>query len=265
LPFAKKEKPFGMRVDGVAHKLGDRFHDHHPATVAIGIAVMGALVLMVIVVGLGLSLTEGLLSGPLGRWDERVNDWFLAHRTAGFDPWAHLGSTIAMTGSVVAVLVVVVIVLSIARRWTDAAFLVIALAVEVSVFLIATLLVARSRPTVPQLEPAPPTSSFPSGHTAAAIALYVGLAMLLSPHVRSTGLKVLVWVVAISIPVFVAISRVYAGMHHVTDVLASVIVGAGALMVASLAIRTAIVVRDARAARHETTDRRVLVSEEVAG
>ena len=78
------------------------------------------------------------------------------------------------------------------------------------------------------------------------------------------ALKVLIWVVAISIPVFVAISRVYAGMHHVTDVLASVIVGAGALMVASLAIRTAIVVRDAQAVRDDATDDRVLVSGEVA-
>jgi len=253
-----------MPTEDTAHRLGRRFQGHHPATVATGIALTGALLLTLIVVGIGLSLTEGLLSGPLGRWDERVNDWFLAHRTAGLDPFAHLGSTIAMTGSVVAVLAVVVIGLLFARRWSDAAFLVVALAVEVSVFLITTLLVARPRPTVPQLEPAPPTSSFPSGHTAAAIALYVGLAMLLSPHVRSAGLKILVWVVAISIPVFVAISRVYAGMHHVTDVLASVIVGVGALMVASLAIRTAIVVRDARAVRNDATDDRVLVSGEVA-
>ena len=253
-----------MRTDDTAHRLGKRFQDHHPATVAVGIAVTGALLLTLIVVGIGLSLTEGLLSGPLGRWDERVNDWFLAHRTAGLDPWAHLGSTIAMTGSVLAVAAVVVIVLLIARRWSDAAFLVTALAVEVSVFLITTVLVARPRPTVPQLEPAPPTSSFPSGHTAAAIALYVGLAMLLSPHVRSTGLKVLIWAVAISIPVFVAVSRVYAGMHHVTDVLASVIVGAGALMVASLAIRTAIVIRDEHAVRNDATDDRVLVTGEVA-
>ena len=264
LPFTKKEKPPPMRTDDTAHRLGKRFQDHHPATVAVGIAVTGALLLTLIVVGIGLSLTEGLLSGPLGRWDERVNDWFLAHRTAGLDPWAHLGSTIAMTGSVLAVAAVVVIVLLIARRWSDAAFLVTALAIEVSVFLITTVLVARPRPTVPQLQPAPPTSSFPSGHTAAAIALYVGLAMLLSPHVRSTGLKVLIWAVAISVPVFVAVSRVYAGMHHVTDVLASVIVGAGALMVASLAIRTAIVIRDEHAVRNDATDDRVLVTGEVA-
>ena len=138
-----------MRTDDTAHRLGKRFQSHHPATVAVGIAVTGALLLTLIVVGIGLSLTEGLLSGPLGRWDERVNDWFLAQRTAGLDPWAHLGSTIAMTGSVLAVAAVVVIVLLIARRWSDAAFLVTALAIEVSVFLITTVLVARPRPGQP--------------------------------------------------------------------------------------------------------------------
>ena len=54
------------------------------------------------------------------------------------------------------------------------------------------------------------------------------------------------------------------GMHHVTDVLASVIVGGGALIVASLAIRTALVIRDAHAARIDETEDHVLVSGEVA-
>ncbi|MEO8477645.1 MAG: phosphatase PAP2 family protein [Actinomycetota bacterium] len=201
---------------------------------AIGVGAAGYLVLASILVGIGLSLTHGLLQGPLGRWDESVNDWFLAQRTPILNDWSHAGSFIAMTGTVVAIAAVVVIGLALRRRWRDAGFLVLALTIEVSVFLTTTFVVNRSRPTVPRLEPSPPTSSFPSGHTAAAVALYVGLALLLSPHLRP-ALKVLLWIVAVAIPVGVALARVYAGMHHVTDVIAGGLLGLGALVVATYA------------------------------
>ena len=69
----------------------------------------------------------------------------------------------------------------------------------------------------------------PVGHTAAAIALYVGLAIILTPHVRHAAFRALIWLFAVLIPVFVGISRVYRGMHHATDVFGSVILGTLAL------------------------------------
>jgi undecaprenyl-diphosphatase len=218
-------------------------------TVATAIAVAGYVVLSAILIGIGLSLTKGLLSGPLGRWDESVNQWFFEHRTATLNAWSHVGSNIATTGTVIGIAAVVVIVLAIKHRWRDVGFLVIALTVEVTVFLTTTLVVSRPRPTVPHLEAAPPTSSFPSGHTAAAVVLYIGLAMLLSPHVHRTVLKVLLWIVAVSIPLAVAIARVYAGMHHPTDVFAGALLGLAALWVATMATRTAMVVAEDRKER----------------
>lgn len=204
---------------------------------AAGVGAAGAVVMCAILTGLGLSLTEGLLSGPLGHWDESVNDWFFLHRSPSVSAVAHIGSTIGGTGWIVAVAAICVIAFLLVAWRREAGFLVVALAVEVSVFLLTTLLVARERPTVPQLEASPPTSSFPSGHTAAAIALYVGLALVLTPHVRRRWVGAIVWFVAIVIPVFVAVSRIYAGMHHVTDVAGSVVLGAGALATATIAVR----------------------------
>jgi undecaprenyl-diphosphatase len=204
--------------------------------VAAGVGAAGAVVMCAVLTGLGLSLTEGLLSGPLGRWDESVNDWFLLHRSSSVSAVAHIGSTIADTGWIVAVAVVAVVTFLLVGWRREAGFIVVALTVEVSVFLMTTLLVARERPTVPQLEASPPTSSFPSGHAAAAIALYVGLALVLTPHLRRWWVA-LVWFLAVAIPSFVAVSRVYAGMHHVTDVAGSVVLGAGALVVAAIAVR----------------------------
>jgi membrane-associated phospholipid phosphatase len=216
--------------------VGQSFRERHPVTRAAGVAAASVIIMCAVMIGIGLSLTEGLLSGPLGRWDEGVNDWLLANRTSSWNRVAHVGSTIAMTLPIIAVAAVFMVALLLMRRFRAARFLMVALAVEVSVFLVTTLAVARPRPSVARLEAAPPTSSFPSGHVAAAIALYIALAFVLTPKITQRWLRILVWIVAIAIPVFVAVSRVYAGMHHVTDVAGSVLLGAGALIAAAVAV-----------------------------
>jgi undecaprenyl-diphosphatase len=99
----------------------------------------------------------------------------------------------------------------------------------------------------------PITSSFPSGHTAAAIALYVGLAFLISSHVRSTFVRVAAWTIGVLIPIWVGLARIYRGMHHPSDVMASVVLGTAALLVAALAVRTAEAAAERRRAQHAST------------
>jgi membrane-associated phospholipid phosphatase len=45
--------------------------------------------------------------------------------------------------------------------------------------------------------------------------------------------------VALAIPLLVALSRMYRGMHHPTDVVAAVLVGIATLVVALAAVRAA--------------------------
>ena len=81
----------------------------------------------------------------------------------------------------------------------------------------------RQRPPVPQLDIAPPTSSFPSGHTAAIIALTCGLALALARTRTGRRLVTLTWFLAVLLPAVVLASRLYRGMHWPTDVAASVV------------------------------------------
>ena len=99
------------------------------------------------------------------------------------------------------------------------------LAVESASYRTTTLVVHRHRPEVHRLENLPVNASYPSGHTAASIAVYCGLALLLTSRItnrvcRSRGLGV-----AVLIPVFVAFSRMYRGMHHPLDVAGGVVIG----------------------------------------
>jgi undecaprenyl-diphosphatase len=190
-------------------------------------------------VGLGLLLTHTFQNGALSRWDEHVNTWFAAQRSQAGNSITSVATTIGSTPTVLIVAALSVVVLAVRRLWREAALVVVALSVEVLVFLMTTVLVDRPRPAVPRLDAAPPTSSFPSGHTAAAIALWVSLAIVISLHIRNAFARAVAWVVAVVVPLFVGISRLYRGMHHPTDVIASVLLGIGAVMIALLAVRVA--------------------------
>lgn len=231
---------------GLADRIARRERDHRPVTVAVMVAVVGYVVMSAIVVGLGLLLTHFLLSSGVGRWDEGVSEWFVRQRTATFNSITAAGSIIGSTEVVIGVALLAGIVLAIRRWWRELGLIAVALAVEVLVFLTTTLAVDRARPSVPRLDPSPVTSSYPSGHMAAAIALWVSLAIVITTHVRNAFVRTLTWIVAIGMPVFVGLSRLYRGMHHATDVMGSLVLGVGALLFALLAVRAASAVAEMR-------------------
>jgi membrane-associated phospholipid phosphatase len=230
----------------LAARIGNRMRDHRPVTAAIAVWVVGFVVLGVVLVGLGLLLTHVIAPDGGTRFDDSVSQWFVLHRTPTLDTVTRIGSDIGSTFVIIGVAVIAGIVLAIGRHWRQIGFLACALTLEFGVFLLSTLLVDRARPDVPRLDVSPPTSSYPSGHTAAAIALYCGLALVIWSLVRSAVIRTIAWIVAVALPIFVGVSRLYRGMHHLTDVLASVLLGCGALLFALLATRSAVAVSEER-------------------
>jgi undecaprenyl-diphosphatase len=69
------------------------------------------------------------------------------------------------------------------------------------------------------------TSSFPSGHSTMAAAVYLTLGMVASRFVSRRRLKVLFIAMAILVTVAVGVTRVYLGVHWPSDVLAGWAVG----------------------------------------
>jgi undecaprenyl-diphosphatase len=220
----------------ITERFGERFRDHHPAVVAFWLILAGFLVTAVVLILVGLFITQGPFAGPIGRWDAHVSLWFVDLRTETWNRVTVIGSGFGMTEVIVGLELLALLVLAVIRRWRDAAFLFCAVTLEAAVALSTSIIVDRPRPNVIRLDDVPPTKSFPSGHTAAAIALYVGLAIILTPHVRHAAIRALIWLFAVLIPAFVGISRVYRGMHHATDVFGSVILGTLALSFAWLIV-----------------------------
>jgi membrane-associated phospholipid phosphatase len=234
-----------VRPGTLPYRLARRSRTRRPIVAGIAVGVSGYVVMTTILVALGLLLTKVLLDGAVGRWDHTLDRWFFVHREATLDSITQWGSMLGDTAAVVGIAALAVVVLAIGRHWTHISFLVGALVIEVTTFLTTTFVIDRERPPVPHLDPGPPTSSYPSGHAAASIVLYVGLALIVTSLVRSKLVRAVVWIAAIALPIFVALSRLYRGMHHPTDVIGSVIGAFGCLAFAFLATRTGVGVAEA--------------------
>src|SRR6185437_10207901 len=93
---------------------------------------------------------------------------------------------------------------------------------ELTAFVTAAAVVMRHRPDVTHLDQALPTSSYPSGHEAATCCLYIAVAILVIGHARGWW-RWLFLIPAVAMPVLVALSRMYRGEHHPTDILGSLL------------------------------------------
>ncbi len=193
----------------------------------IGVPLLTAMVGLYGLLALGGTLlVHGWVPPFVTRWDHGVSDWAFAHRTPALNRLTHFGTLLAETFTVIAIAVVAVIILRLwLRRWRESLVVAVVVLGELVIFLAVTATVHRPRPSVPHLDPAPPTSSFPSGHTGAAVALYGCLALIALRNVRPRWAAVTLAVVGFAIPVFVGMSRIYRGMHYVSDVIAGALAG----------------------------------------
>lgn len=238
---------------GWAEAFSRRVAPEGPIRVFLSAVVLGYTGLVALVVAAGLMLNELLLSiDGLAARDESINQWLADHRNPTLEDLSWIGSTLA-GGHVIPVLVGVLLVTFLAlRRWRLAAFVLFVISVESGAYRATTFFVHRDRPAVERLEGLPVEASYPSGHTAASLALYGGLLLLLASRVRRAEVTVIACALLVAIPVFVAWARMYRGMHHLTDSVAGLLLGVGALGVTIFAARAAGAAADRRDGRGST-------------
>ncbi len=191
------------------------------------------------------SLTIALLvMGWIGRlviFDSVIGDaesdlvgWLADNRIGIIDTLMTVGSTLTDTWTVIGVLFGAVAMLLATGTGRYAGVMLIAMGLEVSVFVVVGEIIDRTRPDVDVLHSLPSTPSFPSGHVAAAVVLFGSLTRiaraLTSGHSSAT-----VWIAPALAAMIVASSRIYEGVHYPSDVIGGLLLGLGALYGAAYA------------------------------
>ncbi|HXJ62337.1 MAG TPA: phosphatase PAP2 family protein [Actinomycetota bacterium] len=242
----RRDSAFTPHPGTPASRIGTRMRGHRPFVVGLAVWAVELVVLAVAVVAFGLLLVHVLVPAGVGRLDFNIAHWFVNRRTPTLNDVTLFVTNLGSTPVVVGIAVLACIALAIAKRWRQVGFMVATMTLEFIVFLTAALLVDRTRPDVPRLDSTPPTSSYPSGHTAASVALWVGLAVVIWSLTRSVVARTIAWILAVAVPLAVGLSRMYRGMHHFTDVAASAVLGSAAVACALIATRSAVAAHEAR-------------------
>lgn len=225
---------------GLAERFGDRVGATHPVRVFLTAVLTGYLLLASLSIAVGLFFVHVILpSGGLAEWDADLNRRMAEARTAFTEDLSWIGSTLSGGHVIPFVIGVFLVVFAIRRQWLLAVYPLFLVLVESGTYRATTLFVERERPPVERLEGLPVDASYPSGHTAASVALYGGLLLLCAAWVRRTWFTVFALGLAVAIVAFVGWSRMFRGMHHLTDTVAGVCIGLAAIAVVVFAARAA--------------------------
>lgn len=192
----------------------------HPWHRAAELLVVWVLLLGVLLAA-GWLITDVLSGTVIQAVDIAVVQWLADRRTETLTTLSVVGDWVGDTAVVTALtLFSSVLALAATRQWRPPLFLAITMAGEATLVLATTPIIDRVRPAVPHFDPLPPTSSFPSGHLAAAICLYGALSVLVIARARSRW-RWLVLVVAVTAVALVAFARLYRGAHYPSDLVGS--------------------------------------------
>lgn len=199
--------------------------------------IAGAVLVLLLMSGVGYLLTHPLASAGYTHWEGGLDRWFAGHRSPAWNAISNAASLAGDTPAAIAISVIAFVVLRLVlHRWREPILLAVCMIGEVAIFSATAAIVGRHRPTVEHLDGSPPTSSFPSGHTAGSTTLYGILVVVVFAYSTRTAWRALSVTLAALIVMSIAMSRLYRGMHYPSDLAGGILLGILWITVTALVI-----------------------------
>ena len=168
-------------------------------------------------------IAEDVVSGdPLTVIDARVAAWFHGHAVPGTTRLMLLITHLHNLRGISMLALILALFLVWKRQWDWLVALIVVVPGGMLLNVLTKSAFRRERPTFADPLLALDTYSFPSGHVAAATLIYGLLAAFIVAKVEAWRGRVLITLLACLIVALVALSRVYLGVHYLSDILAAV-------------------------------------------
>jgi membrane-associated phospholipid phosphatase len=212
--FAARSKP-GSRVE--------RFRDYVPV-----IAIIAAGVLVSAWAGDAFLDLAGLVQSKstfLQNIDSRVHQMAIDERSRAATPFFLALTTIGGPAGVGVICGIVGIILAVKQRWNWLTYLAVAAGGGALLNVALKQYFARARPDAAEMLRRANGYSFPSGHAMGSAVAFGALAYLASRSLKTGAARSAVVAAAITLVCGVALSRVYLGVHWISDVAAGVAIG----------------------------------------
>jgi membrane-associated phospholipid phosphatase len=206
---------------------------------ALGLPLLGALAALAAGTWMFGALAEELLDGET-QTDQRLADWLHDRAT---DPLTDLFRGVTWLGNFVTLLAVTLLVVGILwrrRERTDAVFVALAFLGAQVLSAVMKLAFRRERPFFPDPLATASTYSFPSGHALVSLAVYGSIALVLAKRLPTYGKRAALLGGTAVLVLAIGFSRLYLGVHFLSDVVAGYAAGAAwlALLYVTLELRS---------------------------
>jgi membrane-associated phospholipid phosphatase len=202
---------------------------------SLGYPLLGALAALAASLWAFGLIADNVIEDETGS-DQRLANWLHGRAT---DPLTDLFHVITFLGNFVTLLAVTVVAVAILwrrRERTDALFVALA-------FVGAQLLsngmklgFRRDRPFFPDPLATESTFSFPSGHALVSLAVYGAIALVLARRLSTNGRRALLLGGTAVLVLAIGFSRLYLGVHFLSDVLAGFAAGVAWLSLLHVAL-----------------------------
>ena len=186
-------------------------------------------------------------TGPLYRADHVINAWMQDERYPGFTALLRAVTIAAGPAGMALLVAAVAAVLFLRRHRASAVFLVIVAAGGVLLNEGLKMMFARARPLAASAIAAAHGYSFPSGHAMGSFVVFGAIAHLVVRQPWRWKVKSAWLAMLLALVVLVGLSRVYLGVHWISDIAAGWSAGGVWLAAATVAFETWLRVRRRRA------------------